>query len=89
MDQKVLDPKGLIKDSYLIDGITEPECRSIFLDWALGVGQKQNTQAQIRQLLALYSVDALDHPMTRVLNDGLERPVQAARRGGRKGRLSR
>mgnify|MGYP000087492773 CR=1 FL=1 len=30
-----LDPKGLIEESYKIDGIVAPECRSIFLDWAL------------------------------------------------------
>ncbi|MGB1096749.1 MAG: hypothetical protein ACPG09_09845, partial [Paracoccaceae bacterium] len=31
------DPKGLISEAYNIDGITAGECRSIFLDWALGV----------------------------------------------------
>ena len=31
-----LDPRGLIRESYRIEGITEAECRSIFMDWALG-----------------------------------------------------
>jgi len=30
------DPRGLIREAYKIDGITASQCRSIFLDWALG-----------------------------------------------------
>ena len=32
-----LDPKGLIRESYRIAGIGEPECRAIFLDWAIAL----------------------------------------------------
>ena len=32
-----LDPKNLIREAYRIEGISEPECRSIFLDWALSL----------------------------------------------------
>jgi hypothetical protein len=32
-----LDPKGLIREAFRIDGITDAECRSIFVDWALSV----------------------------------------------------
>ena len=31
------DPKGLIYESYRIPDISPPECRSIFLDWALSL----------------------------------------------------
>ena len=31
------DPKGLVREAYAIPGVTEPECRSIFLDWALSL----------------------------------------------------
>ena len=31
------DPKGLIRESYRIEGIEAPECRSIFLDWAISL----------------------------------------------------
>jgi hypothetical protein len=31
------DPKGLIFEAFRIDGITDAECRSIFVDWALSV----------------------------------------------------
>ena len=36
-----LDPKGLIRESYRIEGITEGECRSVFLDWALSLPEGQ------------------------------------------------
>ena len=28
------DPKGLVRESYAIEGISAGECRSIFIDWA-------------------------------------------------------
>jgi hypothetical protein len=87
MTKNDLDPKGLIRESYRIDGISAPECRSIFLDWALGVLQTADMQAQIRELLAIYSKDASDHPMTVVLTEGLATPEKSKRRGGRKARL--
>jgi hypothetical protein len=31
---KEADPKGLVRESYRIEGITLGECRSIFVDWA-------------------------------------------------------
>lgn len=86
MDEKALDPKGVIRESYRIDGISEPECRSIFLDWAIGVPVGDDPKERIRELLALHASDAPDHPMTRVLTDGLEEPERTGRRGGRRGR---
>jgi hypothetical protein len=86
MDEATLDPKGVIRESYRIDGISEPECRSIFLDWAIGVPVGTDPRDQIRALLALYGEGAPDHPMTRVLTAGLEAPTQTGRRGGRRGR---
>ncbi len=91
MNYSKLDPKGLIKDSYAIDGIAEPECRSIFLDWALGVGlaadASDDTRAQILLLLDVYAVENPTHPMTRTLQYGLDAPAEMARRGGHRGRI--
>ena len=86
MDENTLDPKGVIRESYRIEGITEPECRSIFLDWAIGVPTGADARHYIQRLLDLYGADAPDHPMTRVLTDGLEAPAHTGRRGGRAGR---
>lgn len=82
-----LDPRELIKESYLIEGISAPECRSIFLDWALGVAQSADMQSNIKGLLERHAVAAPDHPMTAVLQEGLTTLPTAGRRGGRGARL--
>ncbi|SPF80689.1 hypothetical protein [Pseudoprimorskyibacter insulae] len=79
------DPKALIQEAYQIDGITEGECRSIFMDWALSVPMGANTNDLIETLLARYA-DAGDHPMTKVLREGLVQADRPARRGGWRGR---
>ncbi len=81
-----LDPKGLIAESYRIEGISAPECRSIFLDWALSLPVDADTASAIRALLAR-SERPEAHPMTQVLRDGLAAAVPQ-RRGGRAGRQS-
>ena len=89
MKKDHLDPTGLIRESYRIEGISAPECRSIFLDWALGVAQTADMHGRIEALLAIYAPTAPDHPMTVVLNDGLAPAATSKRRGGRKARLER
>lgn len=83
--EEVLDPKGLIKEAYQIDGITIPECRSIFLDWALsyhGVSAKG-----ISGLLDRHGHEPEDHPMTVILREGMQIPNAPRRRGGRRARV--
>lgn len=80
------DPKGLIAEAFRIDGITYEECRSIFLDWALAVPVDADSKTLIRDLLARHPV--ADHPMTRVLTEGLTVAGAPRRRGGWKGRRS-
>lgn len=80
------DPKGLIAESFKIDGITYEECRSIFLDWALAVPVDADSKALIQELLTRHPADG--HPMTQVLNEGLTAANAPKRRGGWKGRRS-
>ena len=70
------DPRGLIREAYRMD-IGEEECRSIFLDWALGAGAGK---PEIERLLEVHG--APDHPMTAVLKAGLDAPARTGRRGG-------
>lgn len=77
-----IDPKGLIRESYRIDGITPGECRSIFLDWALSLPGGPDTAPALRGLLEQYGADWPDHPMTQVLRDGLTGIATPRRRGG-------
>ncbi|SDO68134.1 hypothetical protein SAMN05216196_10818 [Lutimaribacter pacificus] len=76
------DPKGLIFESYRIEGITEPECRTIFLDWALSLPDGQDSHAALQALIARYGADAPDHPMTQVMRAGLDGMGKPRRRGG-------
>lgn len=82
------DPKGLIRESYRIDGITGPECRSIFLDWALSLANEVDTTAAIKAHLGTYETARPDHPMTQTLTQGLDTTAQTGRRGGRAARVA-
>ena len=65
------DPKGLIRESYRIEGITADECRSILLDWALSLPAGLAAPDAVAQVLARYGTAAPDHPMTALLRAGL------------------
>jgi len=80
-----LDPRGLIREAYRMEGVGLAECRSIFLDWALGMPLDADNTTLIQGLLSLYGTEA-DHPMTLVLQDGLATAARTGRRGGRRGR---
>jgi hypothetical protein len=81
------DPKGLIRESYAIEGITLGECRSIFVDWALSLPVDAAMMDALRSLIAHYALSRPDHPMSLVMNEGLTAPAQPKRRGGRAARV--
>ena len=76
------DHKGLIREAYRIDGITLPECRSIFLDWALSLPDGRDQKQALTELHAVYTAQDADHPMTQVLREGLDTAQAPRRRGG-------
>ena len=80
------DPKGLIAEAYKMEGIGLAECRSIFLDWALGVPVDDDPVVAIAELLERHGEEG--HPMTEVLKAGLVDTPRTGRRGGRAGRRS-
>ena len=86
MDRTEADPKGLVRESFAIEGITLAECRSIFIDWALSLKVGADTSAAIAVLLDQYGAGRRDHPMTQTLTAGLAVPATPTRRGGRLGR---
>ncbi len=81
------DPKGLIRESYRIEGITPEECRSVFIDWALSLAPEANLVASINALLDAYDRADPDHPMGAVLREGLIEAPPPRRRGGRAARV--
>lgn len=83
------DPKGLIRDAFAIDGIGAPECRSIFLDWALGIPPGHDIQTEVQTLLDYYGpTQPTEHPMMQTLQAALQDTGPARRRGGRQGRFA-
>jgi hypothetical protein len=80
------DPKGLVREAYLIDGISLAECRSILIDWALSLPAGLPLAEAIPQVLHAYAAPE-NHPMTLVLREGMAPAPEARRRGGRAGRV--
>lgn len=70
-----------------MEGITAPECRTIFLDWALGVPSSADTRQAVEALLVTYATQPQDHPMIATLKEALADSGPAKRKGGRQGRL--
>jgi hypothetical protein len=88
MELAEADPKGLVRESYRIEGITAGECRSISMDWALSIPVGAPVTDAVRTLIATYGIPNPDHPMTHVLHQALATPDAPRRRGGRIGRQS-
>ncbi|MEM7177331.1 MAG: hypothetical protein AAGD47_10735 [Pseudomonadota bacterium] len=78
-----LDSRGIIAESYKIDGITVEDCRSIFFDWALGLDASANAAESAATLLAAYTPPE-DHPMTALLNEAVQAKAAPRRRRGRR-----
>lgn len=87
VEMKQADPKGLVRESYRIEGITLGECRSIFLDWALSLAPGVAAPEALRVLIVEYAQGAPGHPMNAVLEEGLVPAPAGGRRGGRMARV--
>ncbi len=74
------DPKGLIRESYQIAGISDAECRSILIDWALSLPEDVSQDAALAALLDRFAPEAPDHPMTALLREGQRAPRPRRRR---------
>ncbi len=79
------DPRGLIYESYRIAGVTAGECRSIFLDWALGIPENEDFKEHVVAMLTTHSHGATKHPMTGILRAALTSSPKPQRRGGKRG----
>lgn len=82
------DPRGVIAAAYEMAEASPAICRSIFLDWLLGIDEPEGAA---RALLERFGVSHPDHPMTMLLAEaaeggGPEQRTQLKRRGGASGR---
>ncbi|MCC5992227.1 MAG: hypothetical protein JJT99_06855 [Rhodobacteraceae bacterium] len=73
------DPKGLIRESFRIEAISDAECRSILIDWALSLPDGVDQRAALGALLAQYGAGDPEHPMTRLMEQGLAPPARQGR----------
>ncbi|KJZ20294.1 hypothetical protein [Loktanella sp. S4079] len=87
MPRNPIDPTGLIRESFRIDGISEAECRTIFLEWAMGLGAEVDPKAAVRTHLDNYRDMPQDHPMITTLTAALDDVRPPKRRGGRRARI--
>jgi hypothetical protein len=81
------DPKGLVRESFRIEGITPAECRSVFMDWALSLPAGVAVPAALEVVIAGYAAAHPDHPMTGVLHEGRAVAEPPRRKGGRAARV--
>ena len=78
------DPRGLMLEAYGME-IAEGDCRSIFLDWMLGLPEGAGA-AEIGAVLDRYGRAQPAHPMTAVLREGLEATASPRRGRARRNR---
>lgn len=80
------DPKGLVRESFRIEGISDAECRSILVDWALSLPVDTDQRGAAERLAARHG--PADHPMSRLLAEAaLAGDAGTRRRGGRAARV--
>lgn len=80
------DPRGLIQESFRIEGVAPEDCRSIFFDWVLGLPADTDSAEAVRHMLDLYRSEPDAHPMKAVLREGLQPRQEPRRRSTATGR---
>ena len=63
------DPRGLIREAYNIVDLSEKDCRTIFLDWALGIPAETDIARLMSELAEHYAQLNPEHPMSILLNE--------------------
>lgn len=86
-ESDTIDPKGLIRESFRIEGISDGECRSILVDWALSLAPDTAPAAAMAALLDRHAPDPA-HPMARLLAEGRDGTASPPKRkGGSRARI--
>lgn len=80
--QKELDPKGVIRESFRIEGLSASEARSIFLGWVLDLPDGVDVPSSALTMLDRYSGEPQGHPMVAVLIEATQPVAKRNRRGG-------
>lgn len=82
---KIHDPRNLIGDALVMEGLSVEENRSIFFDWAFGLKEPEHAAASASALLAIYRTDVTAaHPMIRLLEQAAGGAATGRGRTGRR-----
>ena len=74
------DKKGLIFEAYNMEDIDLGSCRTIFFDWLMSLDPSFNQSEAISSLLKAYSANFPDHPMTKLLLEGIDKNLGMRKR---------
>ena len=74
------DKKGLIFEAYNMKDIDSGSCRVIFFDWLMSLDPSFDQSEAIDILLKAYSVNFPNHPMTKLLIEGIDRNLGMRKR---------
>ena len=74
------DEKGLIFEAYNIENIDSSSCRVILFDWLISLDPRIGHYEAINEMLKAYSPTFPKHPMTELLNEGLNQNSGKRRR---------
>ncbi|MCI4663937.1 MAG: hypothetical protein MRY74_04375 [Neomegalonema sp.] len=76
-NQDQIDPRNLITEAFRMEGLSIEQCRSIFLDWALGLPEEIDATACVAALIKRHGDAPQDHPMLTVLKEGTTRRARS------------
>ena len=74
------DKKGLIFEAYNIKDIDSNSCRIIFFDWCMSLDPSFDQSDALNSLLRAYAVNFPDHPMTKLLIEGVDKNLGMRKR---------
>ena len=74
------DKVGLIFEAYNIMGIDSSSCRIIFFDWLMSLDPSFDQGKAIQELLKYYSPKFPNHPMTKLLKEGIGKNLESRQR---------
>ena len=74
------DKKGLIFEAYNMEDIDSGSCRTIFFDWLMSLDPSFDQSQAINSLLKAYSANFPNHPMTKLLIEGIDKKLRMRKR---------
>ena len=74
------DKKGLIFEAYNMEDIDSGSCRVIFFDWLMSLDPSLDQRKAINSLLKAYSEKFPNHPMTKLLIEGIDKNLGMRKR---------